>query len=283
METIYVNNNGNVLENKGYVLEAGNRGHLYGDGLFETIRVVNGKPVNVDVHISRLLDGMSALKMRIPTYLTKEFFQEKFNELIKKSKIKHGAKIRLSIDRVSGGIFQPSTNEVTYFIEIYPLSNNLFTLNQKGLEVDLYNTIKKDKINISNFKTKSALLNVMASIEAKEKGLDSMLLTCRNGYVIEGISSNLFITSNSVLYTPGIDEGCVGGTMRMKVINLAIENNLRVYESSITPQHLLMADEVFLTNAIVGIQWVSGFRTKRYTNTISARLLSLLNQSLISE
>ena len=67
---LYDNNNGQVLENSGYTLEAGNRGHLYGDGLFESIRVMNGTPLNLEAHFFRLIDGAVALKMRIPSFLT---------------------------------------------------------------------------------------------------------------------------------------------------------------------------------------------------------------------
>jgi branched-chain amino acid aminotransferase len=80
-----------------------------------------------------------------------------------------------------------------------------------------------------------------------------------------------------VLYTPSLEEGCLAGTMRMQVINLALANGIKVYESPILPQHLLAADEIFLTNAIRGINWVGGYRTKRYQNNISRKLVVLLN------
>jgi branched-chain amino acid aminotransferase len=82
-----------------------------------------------------------------------------------------------------------------------------------------------------------------------------------------------------VLYTPGLEEGCLAGTMRMQIINLAIKNGIKVYECNILPQNLLVADEIFLTNAISGITWASGYRTKRYFNTISRRMIELLNDS----
>jgi branched-chain amino acid aminotransferase len=146
------------------------------------------------------------------------------------------------------------------------------------LEVDLYTAIRKENNILANFKTKNGLVYVMGAIEAKEKGLDDMLITNAKGGVLEATSSNLFVISNGVLYTPGLEEGCLGGTMRMTIINLAIENNIKVYESSITPQNLLIADEVFLTNAINGIVWVGGYRTKRYMNTVSLNFVNLLNK-----
>lgn len=152
-----------------------------------------------------------------------------------------------------------------------------FELNAKGLEVDLYMDMKKPKIKLSNYKTKNGLISIIASITAKEKGLDDYLIANSNEGIIEGTSTNLFVVSNGVLYTPGLEEGCVAGTMRMQIINLAVENGTKVYECNILPQNLLVADEVFLTNAVKGIIWVSGYRTKRYFNNISRNFVDLLN------
>jgi|SRR5690554_2154330 len=277
MDKLYVNNNGELLENTKAVLEAGNRGHLYGDGLFESIRVFNGVPINMEIHILRLIEGMTVLKMRVPSFFTTAFFSERIQEVIDRSGIKKGGRVRLSIDRSVGGTYRPVTNEVSYFIEAYPLEINNFELNQKGWEVDLYTTIRKENNILANFKTKNGLIYVMGAIEAQEKGLDDLLITNSKGGILESTSSNLFVVSNGILYTTGLDEGCLGGTMRMTIINLAIENGIKVYESSITPQNMLIADEVFLTNAINGVVWVGGYRTKRYMNTTAQRFVTLLN------
>lgn len=278
MDTIYVNNNGKVLENLGLTIETGNRGYLYGDGLFETIRVMNGLPLSLDAHIMRLKEGMAALQMHIPTFYSVDFFEEKILELLLKSGIENGGKVRLSVDRLTGGTYLPETNEVSYFIEVYPLKNNDFELNVRGNDIELFAKMTKQQNVLSNFKTKNSIINVMAALEARNKELDDLLLLNDKGNIIEGTSSNLFLVSNGILYTPGLDEGCVGGIMRMTIINLALENNIKVYESPITPGNLLGADEVFLTNTIGGVIWCSSFRSKQYKNTVSCQLVHLLNQ-----
>lgn len=278
MALLYINNNGEVLKNEGAVLAAANRGHLYGDGLFESIRVKNGKPINLEPHILRMLEGAIALKMRVPSFFTVSFFEERIIELLSASSIHDGGKVRVSLDRVSGGTYKPTSNEVTYLIEVYPLDTNNYELNQRGWEIDLFTTIRKHKNRLSNYKTKNGLLYVMSSIEAQEKDLDDLLITDQKGAILEGSSSNLFVVSNGVLYTPGLDEGCLGGVMRMTLINVALQNGIKVYESSIMPQNLLSADEVFLTNAIKGVIWVGGYRTKRYVNDMSKHLVALLNE-----
>ena len=155
MALLYINNNGEVLKNEGAVLASANRGHLYGDGLFESIRVKNGKPINLEPHILRMLEGAIALKMRVPSFFTVSFFEERIMELLSASSIHDGGKVRISLDRVSGGTYKPTSNEVTYLIEVYPLDTNDYELNQRGWEIDLFTTIRKHKNRLSNYKTKN--------------------------------------------------------------------------------------------------------------------------------
>jgi len=274
---LYVNNNGTIFSNDAPTIHAGNRGHLYGDGVFESIRIMAGKPINLQNHVARMIQGANVLKINTPTHYTAAFFEEKILELIEKSGIKEGGRCRMSIDRATGGAYLPESNDSTFYIEVYPYDVSHFELNAKGLEVDIYRDIKLYKNFLSNYKTKTGIPYVMASISANERGLDDLFLTNDKGNILESGSFNIFIVSNGVLYTPGLEEGCIAGTMRMQIINLAVKNNIKIYECSILPQNLLSADEVFFTNAIRGINWVGAYRTKRYQNNMSRRLVVLLN------
>lgn len=274
---LYINNNGSVLTNDAPTIHAGNRGHVYGDGVFESIRIMNGVPLNMENHIRRLLEGAKAIKMRPASYFTVQFFEEKIVELCQKSEILEGGRCRISLDRVTGGAYKPESNEACYFIEVYHYETNNFELNSKGLEVDQYTDIKKQRNFLSNFKTKSGLIYVMAAINASDRKLDDVLIANDTGGILESSSCNIFVVSNSVLYTPGLEEGCLAGTMRMQIINLALKNGIKVYECNILPQNLLAADEIFFTNAIRGVNWVSGYRTKRYFNNMSRKFVALLN------
>ena len=278
-QELFVNNNGKIISNTGPSIMAGNRGYTYGDGLFESLRILNGKVLNIEQHFNRLVEGAKVMKMRFPSFYTPEFFEGHIAELIKLSKIEEGGRVRLSIDRLGGVTYLPDINEVSYFIEVYPLENNLFGLNAKGLEVDLYQDIKKTKTPLSNFKTKNGIIYVLAAISAREKGLDDMLLINEKGQILESSHSNIFVVSNGVLYTPSLADGCLAGTMRMQVINLALKNGLKVYECPILPSNLLVADEVFLTNAVRGITWIGGYRTKRYFNTTARKIVAFLNDA----
>jgi branched-chain amino acid aminotransferase len=94
---LYVNNNGKLIPSSEYSISSGNRGYSYGDGLFETIRVINGKVTNFENHFSRLTEGAKALKMRLPSFMTQDFLLQQMSELIAACKITEGARIRLSI------------------------------------------------------------------------------------------------------------------------------------------------------------------------------------------
>jgi branched-chain amino acid aminotransferase len=277
MATLYVNNNGTILTADAPTIHPGNRGHLYGDGVFESIRVMNGRPLNVANHVKRMLEGAKVIKMRAPSFFTTSFFEEKIIELLRMSNITDGGRCRMSLDRATGGAYLPDSNECTFYIEVYPYEVSHFELNAKGLEVDIYQDIKIQKNFLSNYKTKAGLVYVMAAIAAKEKGLDDLFLANDKGNILETSCCNIFIVSNGVLYTPGLDEGCLAGTMRMQIINLAIANGIKVYECTILPQNLLAADEIFVTNAIRGINWIGGYRTKRFFNNMSRKLVVLLN------
>jgi branched-chain amino acid aminotransferase len=274
---LYINNNGTVLTNEAPTIHAGNRGHVYGDGVFESIRIMNGVPLNLENHIKRMLEGAKAIKLRAPIYFNTAFFEERILELCQLSAITEGGRCRISLDRVSGGAYKPDSNDAVFFIEVYPYESNNFELNAKGLEIDQFTDIKKQKNFLSTYKTKSGLIYVMAAVNAVEKNLDDVLIVNDKGSILESSSCNLFVVSNGVLYTPGLDEGCLAGTMRMQIINLAVANGIKVYECNILPQNLLAADELFFTNAIRGINWVGGYRTKRYFNNMSRKFVALLN------
>jgi branched-chain amino acid aminotransferase len=176
----------------------------------------------------------------------------------------------------------PKQDEMTYYIEAEPLPDNAFVMNATGKMIDIYTDFKKDVTKMSVFKTLNAQLYVMAAIFARDKGLDEALIQNNKLAVIESNSSNIFIVSNGVLYTPTLEDGPVAGTMRMNIINLALENKIKVYECTLNPHNLLAADEMFITNAVRGIEWIGGYRTKRYFNDMSRRIMDLLNQHAIA-
>ena len=267
-----------VLRNQA-VIQVDDRAHRFADGFFESIRIINGKAQFLENHFARVDATIKALKIQ-PSDFSFDLLSQHINGLLQRNEIFEGGRMRITFFRKAKGFYLPKGNDLDYFIEVEALPNNLFELNETGKIIDIYTEVKKDPNKYAGFKTLNAQLYVMASIFAEEKNWDDALIQNTKQAIIESTNSNLFLVSNGVLYTPSLTDGCIGGTMRMQIINLAVQSKLKVYECTMTPQTLLSADEVFLTNAIKGIEWVASYRTKPYQNGYSRKLLELLNSSI---
>lgn len=275
----YINFNGFIYEEDEKVFSINNRAWRYGDGLFETIRVINGKPCFLEDHFLRLEKGMDVLKMQSSTISFKEI-QTQIEKLLEKNRIKKGGRIRLSVYRTGEGLFMPENESISYVIEAKALDNNLYTLNDKGLSVDVFNELRRTRNILSQIKTINNIPHVLTAIHKKENNLDDCIVLNDQGRVVEGISSNIFLYKNNNLYTPSLDEGCMAGVMRKQIIKIAKELNINVFEGIINGSMLLQADELFFTNAIVGVQWAVSYRQKRYFNTATKKILECLNKSV---
>jgi branched-chain amino acid aminotransferase len=275
----FVFHKGEFLSDAAAMIARDNRAFRFADGFFESMRIVNGQALYLENHFARAMDTAVALKIRPAEGFSIEQLRTEINELLQRNNIREGGRMRITFYRKSTGFYLPKQDEMTYFIEAEPLPDNEFVLNPNGRMVDLFQDFKKELNKLSVFKTLNCQLYVLAAVHARDKGLDESLIQNNKLSVIESNSSNLFIVANGVLYTPTLEDGCVAGTMRMNVINLALENKIKVYECTLNPHNLLTADEMFLTNAVRGIEWVVGYRTKRYFNDMSKKLIGLLNES----
>ena len=258
------------------------RGFSFGDGAFETIKVINGKPVFLVHHLKRLHSAVEKLKLYTDKQLHLNFIEPLIIDLLQLNNIYEGGIIRISVYRSGRGTYLPESNYMNFIIESKRLCENSYSTNKKGLKIDVYDEILKPLNILSPYKLANAQLYVLASIFFKENQLDDALIKNENGNIIETTNSNLFISSNGVLYTPALSEGCVGGIMRMQVINLAITNGMLVYENPIQLQHLLSADEIIITNSIKGIRWIGQYKDKRYYNSLANKLTDLLNQEVVN-
>ena len=273
--------NGNFLNNSEVSFDHVKRSFSYGDGLFETIRIANGKPLFLSSHFKRFFNGLDQLKIDY-TSINSAVLTEKINELILINNLENGGRIRLAAFRSGNGAYLPNSNLLSYLIEASPIADNLYTTNDKGYSVEIYNELVKNFNKFSLYKTANSLVYVMASIFAKENNLDDVFILNDKGNVIESTNSNIFISSNGVLYTPPLSDGCIGGIMRMKLINLAISKGIVVYENKMPPQHLMAADEILFTNTIHGIRWVGKYKDKRYFSTMAKKLNKALNEEVFN-
>jgi branched-subunit amino acid aminotransferase/4-amino-4-deoxychorismate lyase len=262
----YVFHRGEYVNENQATIAKDNRAFRFADGFFESLRVVNGKALFMETHFARITDTIRALRMQPAENFSLELLLSQVQGLLQRNRIDKGGRVRITFYRKSTGFYLPKQDDLGYYIEAEALLDNEFVLNTTGKMVDIYMDFKKDINKLSVYKTLNCQLYVMAAIHARDKGLDESLIQNNKLSIIESTSSNVFIVSNGVLYTPTLEDGCVAGTMRMTIINLAIENKIKVYECTLNPQNLLAADEMFLTNAVRGIEWVVAYRTKRYYN-----------------
>ena len=278
MQLQYILHNDEFFTSTHPVLTASNRSFRYGDGLFETIRMNNGKLQFPEYHVDRLKAGMKALKIEGSVLLDEYFLKQKTAELCKKNKLKDNVKFRLSIYRGGEGLYTPEINKYGYVLEATPLDSNQYEINKKGLIVDVYNELTKPVNVLSNCKTSNSLLYVMAGLYKKQHKLDETIILNQHGFICETISSNIFVVYDKQIYTPALSEGCIAGVMRKVVMQLAKANNIPIIEAQLNPEVLRQAEEVFITNAVGGIRWVMGYGRKRYFNEISKNMSALLNQ-----
>jgi branched-chain amino acid aminotransferase len=275
----YVFHKGEYVNEHQAFIAKDNRAFRLGDGFFESMRVIDGKVLFLEIHFSRISDTIKAYKMIAAENFNLELLRNQIQGLLSRNNITKGGRIRITFYRKSTGYYLPHSDDVNYLIESEPLLENEFILNPIGKTVDIFTDFKKDVNKLSIYKSLNAQLYIMAALHSKEKNLDDALIQNNKFAIIESISSNIFIVSNGVLYTPSLTDGCIAGTMRMNIINIALDNKIKVYECTLNPQNLLAADEIFLTNAVKGIEWVVAYRTKRYYNDMSKKMIQLLNDA----
>jgi branched-chain amino acid aminotransferase len=274
---VYINFNGEILPADSLLLTVANRGFKYGDGLFESMRLMKGKFKFPELHALRLQKGMKLLKIDGYSQADSWFLKDRVEELARRNKIKNG-RLRLTVYRDAEGLYTPTQNKMGYCLELQPLDEPRYFLNDKGLIMDVFSELPKPFNYLSNIKTCNSLIYVMASLFKQQNKLDDVFLLNQNGFLCEANSANLFVWYQNHLYTPALSEGCIEGVMRQVVIKLAQDNGIPVTEAQINPEILNEADEVFLTNASKGIQWVMGYGVKRYFNRVSKGLMDELNK-----
>ncbi len=272
-----INFNGQIVPADSKLLSVANRAFKYGDGLFESMRLLKGKLMFADLHADRLQRGMKALKIDGYSQMDVYFLRDMAEQLALRNKAKHG-RLRLTVYRDATGFYAPTTNAMGYCLEIVPADEPRYFLNEKGLIVDIYTELPKACNFLSNIKTCNSLTYVMAGLYKTQNNLDEVFLLNQNGFLCEASSANVFVYYQNNLYTPALSEGCVEGVMRQVVIDLAKSLSIPIIEAQINPDILYEADEVFITNASRGIQCVMGFGVRRYFNKISKVLMEELNK-----
>ena len=279
-----VNINGNIIKKQEASLSIYNRGFAYGDAVFETIKVIKCRVLFLEDHYFRLMASMRILRMEIPMNFTLEYFEDEIIKLLENNKLENNsARVKFAVYRGEGGLYTPKTNTVKYIIFTEYLDNDFYEFSDKDYSVDLFKDYFISPSLISTLKTNNRIVNIVGSIYAKENNFSNCLMLNTNKNIVEALNSNIFLVKDNCIKTPPLQDGCIKGVMRKQIIEIIkLIPEYTIEESSISPFELQKADELFLTNIIIGIQPITHYKKKRFSPEISTKILAKLNLKIRS-
>ena len=246
--------NGKLLDADKLLISPNNRSFRYGDGCFETMKIVKGNICLADLHFERLFTSLELLQFEKPNYLAAALLKEQILQLANKNHHSKLARIRLTFFRGDGGLYDAENHFPNYIIQSWQLNPQTNQLNENGLVVDIFKDAKKVCDNYSHLKSNNYLSYAMAALWAKKNHLNDALLLNAYNNISDATIANVWIVKDGIIKTPALTEGCVAGVMRRYLLKKIREAAMPVEEGQITVDDVLQAQEVFLTNAIYGIK-----------------------------
>lgn len=270
--------NGNLFEENQPVFLAENRGYNYGDGLFETLRVIRGKIIFWEDHYNRLTSGMELLQMQIPNYWSKAYLQSRILDLITQNKLNdQPVRVKINVHRDASGLYKPHHHKIKYLIRTSPLGSDSYTKKGNDYRLGVFETHRISSGNLSNLKNTNKLINVLGSIYAEKIGMDNCLLLNDKGNPVETLNGNIFIVKGNSIITPPLSDGSLDGITRRKIIALAAQTTYQLKQATISFTDLKNAEEIWITNTIVGIQPITHYDKRTYENKVGEEFIDLLN------
>lgn len=222
-------------------------GFLYGDGVFEGIRIYGGNIFRSQAHLERLYDSAKAILLDIP--YTLEELEKCVVETVRKNDLVD-AYVRLVVSRGVGGLGldpercpHPNVIIIVDQVRLYPAS-----FYEEGMPIITASTRRNSPDALDpRIKSLNYLNNILAKTEAKRAGMEEALMLNSAGYVAECTGDNIFLVKKGVLYTPPSYVGALEGVTRQAIIDIATKNGIAVKEEPFTLQSVYTADEVLLT------------------------------------
>ncbi len=264
-----------------HCIDISDRGFQYGDGLFETIEVLAGKPLFLDLHLKRMAEGCERLLIPMPAH------DLLIHEAVTIAAHKDRAVLKMIITRGSGGrgYRQPDPVLPTRLFSVHSFPDYPDSLFQEGVSVRFCQQRLGLNSQLAGIKHLNRLEQVLARAEWNDPAIHEGLMLDVNGHVIEGTMSNVFFAKNKVLFTPEIKQSGVAGIIRSIVKKLAVTLAIEVSEKVVVADELLCADEIFLTNSIIGIWPVAKlgreiFNIGPVTRNIQAAYLNYKQQAV---
>lgn len=274
-----INYNGALIGAEGNILALHNRAFAYGDAVTDVSKYSYQQLLFWEEHYLRLMAGMRVLRMNIPMSFSMEYIEEEILKTIRSNALEsQPVRVRISIFRKSGNTYTPTNNYIEYLIETQPLSSAFYVLNEEPYEVELFKDFYIQPDLLANIKHTNRIVNVLGSIFAQENDYQNCILLNSQKNIAGALDGNIFLVNGNTLKTPALTDGAVNGiTRKMLIKSLQKVGDYQVEETSISPFELQKADELFITNSLIGIQPVSQYRKKTYTHTATKSLIGKLN------
>lgn len=258
-------------------ISAYDRGLHYGDGVFETMFVQSGRIRLWDEHWIRLLEGCQRLNINAPNRIQ---IEKEIESLCQKES---RAVIKLIVTRGDGprGYRVPTEEHVTHIVYRYPWSDYPAEYSIEGINVRTCTMRLSENPLLAGIKHLNRLEQVMARNEWTSDEFQEGLMLSSQGYVVDGIMSNLFVVKSGCLLTPDLSLCGVMGVMRHSIIKIAQSLGITVQVKSILPGELELMDEIFLTNSLFGIWPVKKIDALNFpVGKITRRLQDEINSCL---
>lgn len=271
---------GKIYKNDTDLISINSRGLRFGDGLFETLKSSNNILQFTDDHFERLWKGMNLLQFKVTVHFTAKGLQRQIQELLNKNRHNSIARIRLTVFRGDGGLYDNINHLPHYLIQTWPLPDDTGKWLSNGLSMGIYNDVKKSCDILSNLKHNNFLPYAMAAVYAKKQKWNDAILLNSHGRICDTTIANIFLIKENVIYTPSLREGCIAGVMRKNLLLQFSDDKLHVVEGEITIEDLEEADEVFLSNSIHNIRWVQCIGDKKYDNKCTQKIFSSFHSTI---
>lgn len=268
--------NGNILPADNVAISPFNRGLLYGDGVFETLRAYKGLVFRLGQHLKRMQEGLQVL--RIEPDWEAHSIERAIGELIKLNNLSDAA-LRISVFRGDGeGPEPPEGLRSSILISAKPFNTYRAEDYATGFRAYLVSMRRSSYSPLSRIKSLNYLDNILGRLEAREHNAQEALLLNTLGWVAEGATSNIFIIKDKKLITPPVDAGILPGITRAAVLEIAGNLDLQTQEETFSPEELLRADESFLTNSLMEIMPLVMLNEKKIGKGKPGPLTELLRQ-----
>ncbi|NOQ17335.1 MAG: aminodeoxychorismate lyase [Methyloprofundus sp.] len=251
-------------------IEATDRGLHYGDGLFETIEITNQQPVFLTQHLQRLEAGCFVLKIPFPN---KTLLIDEVMQLCKNTT--HGV-IKIMLTRGSGGrgYRQPEAISTTRYIALHPYPKYPESYKTKGIAARFCDMRLALNPTLAGIKHNNRLEQVLARAEWQDEFQEGLMLNL-NDEVVEGTMTNLFVVKNGILLTPKLDQSGIKGIIRQIIIDLCLAHEIPLQQQIMTKEFVLAADEVFVTNSVIGIWPITQLQDSSYkVGDLTQRLIN---------